>query len=409
MYDPVIVEELLPNALDWSIKEREFLLPGLFAIEEYANTYNVVALRLKTNKKIELEDYSYELYTENPINTARDIINILNKLGYKEVKFEIYLPNYEVRIHIEGYKQFIILYNNLYPTYKSANYVSKLPGIMEIFPTVKDKGKFTDKKLNYFSWGISLLYKLQKLYNPEEYDNWDELLIDTKNIYNEFIKEDPIKYISGSGDLPKIKLSKIKDMINDKFRFGVGANYSIVYIGTYMNKIQLITNSKMDKTELLYFDIITNIKKLYPHDSIIIKEQYPRIPGDFRLRRYTFYLEDKDSKYAFLDVFNSAEYELIPTCKKQSKKGTIYTCANVVIKAKFRLIDYLSINLLSLNKDKFEMNSTILYDKINKYFKKITDDTFNIRNEQKPDTYVGVIYDQTIYKKQQMLLMKKIK
>ena len=109
-----------------------------------------------------------------------------------------------------------------------------------------------------------------------------------------------------------------------------------------------------------------------------------------------------------MDIFNSMQYELIPTKRKQDKNGNVFTVASDIVKLKFRLIDYFGLNMLKLQKEYYDKMINVLHTKIKKYISKISATDFSIIADQQIDSYLGNIYDQNVYKKQQMLIMKNI-
>lgn len=412
MYNDSLVDEIMDTAIEWSINARKFIMPAMEMIENYVSENNLLIIRNNIEKSlfdgdITIEDFKFEIYTDRLNVVANDIIKNLSNLGYENCVYEIYLPNYEIRIHIKNYKQLFVLYNNLYPNYYNPN-DPKSKSINDIFPTISIDGIFTDNKILSFSYGIYMISLVQKLYNPEFIDEWDNIIINCKKIYELFSEEKTVTKIDGGGNDHFDKLENIKKMIKRKYRLGDSDLGTLIYIGTYMSKIELIGNCEISTESTFVRSLYANIKKLYSDSKVIFKINYPKIPGDFRLRRFTFYLLINDQKYAFLDVFNSCQYELIPIRRKTDKEGYVYCAANPIVKLKFRLIDYVGLNLLNLNEKSFNHNKQNLLNKINKYTKFIFDKSFNINIEQKPEIYLGNIYDQVIYKKQQMLILKQL-
>ena len=288
MYNDKIVDDVIPLAKQWSLNERKYLIPALNAIEKYIQENNLIVNTSRvisdinnlncnidssdsldsSNDKIcnifenddnnlniseyDLDYFKYEIYTEEITKTGKNIVDLLNKLGYKKSKYEIFLPNYETRIHFEGYKQIVVIYNNLYPTYVNINvnqnkeenkeqkYNNK---VIDLFPTMKIQGLFSNTQLNCFSVSVQIVYQIQMLYSPLFYDKWENILSTVVKLGKLFNDEKLLEYVSGKGEKNKednvyTKIQFIKNLILSKYRLGKTPEYACVYIGTFMNKIQ---------------------------------------------------------------------------------------------------------------------------------------------------------------------------
>lgn len=195
---------------------------------------------------------------------------------------------------------------------------------------------------------------LEKLCSPVYYKEWEDLKINEVN-FN--VKGVSGKTLNANVLEVETKLDIIKLLYE---KFVKNSNYvligSIAITGNINHRIQIITpNAYEDDVRLLQ-----GILKDFKYDIIDLK-----FITNYRLKRMTIYVNNQ----SVMDVFNCAQYELVP----YYTKGNVKIGSHYVL-MRFRLIDFWSIKILLYDK-KIDYNyAASLINIIKSEYLKIKDD-----------------------------------
>lgn len=327
-------------------------------------------------------DKVYKCYTIEPFRHANNLTNLIHQ--NKADKYQYTRLN-----TIVEHEEFSIMYDTRVVVQIYGLQKHRSTDFMSIIKPTK-----IDKCL-YMPAEIELIDVYHNFYN----NKIDDLAIETE-LYKQ-VYERKEKGIIGSGVSCKerkkeiievIKIGLVKDWILKKCAID-----NIILIGPWahdwikhgknicvnLEKIQIISSTSVKEllAELRHYLSEFNMTVTY-------REQELHIPKDFRTVRYTFYLQDKP----FLDLFNCAEFEIIP----YHNINGIFIASKWVI-LRFLFIDLWIIRVIKslglLSQDVLNKKIIYLWDLI-EYFrekeKELSKDTEN---------YIGVFIDYIIDKK----------
>ena len=313
------------------LKDRIIYDPFMCIIEAYASKNklliggspgtSIILKSIYPYRVISVNDYVYDLYTDNTVIHARTLADSffqLNERGqYTKVSTRI-PPNKLLTIDVNG-RCIVILH--LIPTYREKSLFKLLT------PFVSD-GLFIEGKVRCLGPEIQLLICYQKLIDPGQRTLWAELIsmeADMRVIMKKDMKQ---RFKLTSGGRPtkgtKMPISDRETLVSELLdNFVPGAGRIFVFkpdVNYLFDRIQLITWNEFEDEE----DAIRSMcKKLSIEISVSVQD--PQLPTDPKLRRMTFYYHNKAKKRheAFLDMFNILHYSLVPyhTDKSRLPKG----------------------------------------------------------------------------------------
>jgi len=276
-----------------------------------------------------------QIYCKNPLKHANNLANEIYSLS----KFV------SLRTNID-YKEFSIWNDSIE--------VAKLYA----YPNVH---KYKKSGILLLPPEVELIEVYHKLYNIEYEDKWPSLLEKEEKLFSLYTTDSTFDHTTLDSPL------HMDDLIIINSLFNKPSNYFQFFLpSTKFFTFENILKKKYNK-----------IKKS--------KKKYINIPGDFRLNKITFYVDDFS-----IDVFNSTSYEIIP----------ISDTLNPIISLRF---SFISLILFSQKSSKLEkIKNQILYlrsaflsqsTKYETYYDFI--DSTNIK-------YVGVYKNENIAKKKLM-------
>jgi hypothetical protein len=349
----------------------------------YCKTNNIIIsdrLSLFKDKKIR---EVYNLYSMNPFRHSVQLANYLHEhTGEKLLSVMTVKENEEFTINIDS--RALI---NIYVIQK----YRKLDAVKLINPVEINGNKYIPPE-------IEIIEVYSDLYNPAKFGDWETLKNNDLELLYDKIIDRKKQGILGAGDCQRqrreymdiLKIDIIQKWIPEKehvMLIGVWA-YNLLTRGlkkicTDSEKIQIISDS--DPISVL--DSIRTELNI-PH-KIIVKEQDLHIPKDFRTKRYTFYLIIDESEKAFMDMFNSAAFELVPYHTHEK----INIGDNYVI-LKFLFIDLWIVRLI----EKLGIINTAVYTRKLNYLISIIDKVKNMKEVDRI-SYMGIFHDYAIDKK----------
>lgn len=353
---------------------------------QYKPIFDMVYKISEDNENIILEKRNLKdpqtdmaVYTTNAIKLATYISNRIHDNFGKYVSMSATLPNQE----------YSIMYNmrRLLTIYQIEKY--KKLKISVLFSTEKIN------KIQYFPPNVELIDIYHKLYLPQYNESWKELKR----------KKQTYKKIVGGVCVPckkkrQIDINNIKSLF---VRFLHNTTYVLIGEWAYnlYNKKSISSDANIsiiseNDVSVDYANISSFMKSLTMY-GIYYKKRKLYIPKDRRLIKHTFYIKFNDginaSDKPFLDIYNSASYELIPYTQHTINDINV-KIANTYVLLRFLYIDLWLINLVDnlVKTDKTKM-------KINKsHIKKL----ITLIQKQKQDDniyYTGIFVDNKIAQK----------
>lgn len=365
-------------------------------------------------------DFIFNLYALDPYITGLSISNLIYNNYSKYVVMSSYLRNKDIIISIDnnktiriqllfiplvinegnellnkiGYNSYKLnknIYFNINNNYKenvefNIKYSDELLELLILSHKLYHPTHF----LKYYkNISDSNLHKLEKILLSKNKINQNKInrnIIVKKNDELKNIRYNIINKISNSNDIKIILLDIYGIDIIEKIL--TNNNINIEYNNVnYNNIIHLIINSNYIE---LIKKIISNIIDENKF-NLIIKTNNLYIINDFRLKRIEYQLINKktNDKYILMYVYNSLDYEVIPTINK---------IKNIYIPHIFVLIRFLILNIYfnklfnkNYNKyiyDNFILNIARLFNQLERY-------NNNINNNVK---YLGTFIDDKIDK-----------
>jgi hypothetical protein len=277
---------------------------------------NIAVLLDKQNELRSVFEKNYKIYTSNPLKHANDLVNLIHKNNLKDpnVKFT------KLRT-IQENEEFIIDYDSriVATIYKLQKHKSVEPA--DIIKPVEINN------ILYMPSEIEIIDVYHSLYIMNDYDinlQYEELL------YKQVLSRKEHGVI-GAGCREKkkelIEAIKISLVIDWLYKYNKHEkNNKIVLVGPWayswlklgrnicinLEKIQILAD--LDPNEVL--NMLRRYIALSTKFLVTMREQELHIPKDFRVMRYTYYLnlpsEKGMTEKPFLDLFNCASFELIP-------------------------------------------------------------------------------------------------
>lgn len=312
------------------IDQLQFIAEDISAIliserKQYSEFYELVEEYLKKNKQDlvlggriassmileeektpDAEMFCYEMYSESALPHANSLANLFaQKVGDSESTEKII----SMRTMIP---------NRKYSVFVNTRMIVVMRQLPEKSMSVVNPQHI--KGTNIIPAEILLLELYRKLYTPGEADNWGKYLHDENSLF-QYLKQR--KSIIKGGATPAVPPPPIKTRILIGFniikKFVVN-NSSVVLLGEHAfhlissikqesSIIQIIASCSVEEC----FDKISSIVletagEGFAKHHITINMKNMHVMGDFRLKRYTIKLGEKEICY----IYNSAEYELIP-------------------------------------------------------------------------------------------------
>lgn len=359
---------------------------------------------IKTSKDINIEVNEIQtnmvIYSTHTRRTTTLIANIIHEHFGKFVQMRSIIPN----------EEYEILYNmrSIIKMYRIDKY--KNVELDKLFNTIKIDN------IQYFPVEIEIMDLYHKLYLPNFYEEWPELLKNEIKLYEIFDKKMRSEINGGKIECVSCKEKRHIDINNVKLlmlNFLNNENFVIVgkWIQYLQNKIKDIPDDSIqiiseNDIEMDYKNIITFLSK-FTNYGIFFKKRKMYIPKNNRIIKYTIYIKyptilSRSSRSykgssgidkPFIDIYNCASYELIPYSNIQYKKNNLRIGNRYVI-LYFSLIDLWLLRLIKYLKG---INEEIFYKKYKetisfiKYAKKMPINYTNL--------FMGVNYDEKIAQK----------
>jgi hypothetical protein len=383
----ILIPNTLKKANEWALKERSNYKQYGEIVEEYAQTHNLIAgeqtgIDLMLGRPFHKDSYPYIFYSKDPEKAGYDIAdNIYSQTSYPYVSAISQLDGAEVQVKIADRQMVNLIHLDEY----------KGVDMIQLTDPIVHEGWF-NKHISCININVQLARIYRQLSSPSYVDIWDVLLKDESQMIN------VINSISLGGDDTKTEEAdntKTKEFDNTKTK-----EFDNTKTKEFDNtKTEEINNTKTeeedededeedeDDDEYIintyscdvygshekYFDPRDNIIEKLKHivkeyncviisernkkiqitgmDDIVLENllkkdfpgqinkiiQLPKIPGEERMKRYTYYYSTVEKKYPLIDLFNIAEYDPIP-----QKNGY----AHVLVMLRIIVVDIWTLKLI---------------------------------------------------------------
>lgn len=158
---------------------------------------------------------------------------------------------------------------------------------------------------------IELIDIYHKLYSPDMYASWDQIILREKKMWKEFsaIRDSIIQnptVTGGSNEHVDIVLDWLKNQSGYVIVGDVGARLLIPGVDHYTNAVQFIASNPKAMISSL-----REYMKEFLGGSINVKKYDMNMPDDNRIRKFVISATVKNNTFYIANVFNSASYELI--------------------------------------------------------------------------------------------------
>lgn len=403
-------------------KDRDKFQNFLKDVEIFISENNLLIsdIDMLLNKEI-LYKESYTIYCDNPFRYANNLVNILSEKREKSKKNKTLVLKTMIahrRLSIAYENRNLVFINSISTHGILQNNINK------IINPIEANGFYSNKKILLIPYEIELIDIYRSLYNPEMNSEWIELVASEKNLIKEVDKRIKQKIFTGGEN---IDIDSIKKII----MFHLLDNTNYVLIGEWaisliefgitggkfkgsQEKIQIISQQPI---EIVFDEFKKNIESIFNNNpfEITYKEHELFIPKDYRIRRYTVYIQttcnNENScpvkQKNIMDIFTNATYELIPwilSNRFSQKKNKEYP-KNIKLGNPFVLLRFLLIDLwiLRIIYNRNLITKNIIEKKINRIWNNVNkirnpnrlggliNKTFSLKN------YIGFFRREDIY------------
>lgn len=315
----------------------------------------------------------YIVYGAN-FNQARALTDLIYKYDTsKSIRMLTRIKNTEFTIEYDG-RKIVDIYNLM---------IGSIDVDMLFNPVIIEN-------LHYLPAEIEIISLYHKLYLPNYAAEW-KILIEMEPLLLDIVfkrigiigakerrhkkKSRPIKTISRSNVIKRsisLLINAATDLSNKWILIGLAAVNIVVFSDiANINKVQIISPNSIERD-------VTYIQDLFSQDAfgpIEWKEHKLHLSSDFRIRRTTIYITNKN--IPIIDIFNSAQFELIPallinkpldiSINETVRKYKAYI-GNAFVLLRFIMIDIWTLRIINrlgkLNKDIMKALIDELFDLI---------------------------------------------
>jgi hypothetical protein len=273
----------------------------------YNSIYKHICKFIKQHHLLVSRDQSSFSYTY--IIYGSHIFQYANMLSNELVSFTPYvrlntiLKNKEFVIEVDGIR--MVIFHNIDQSF------------------VKIMSNTSEENKTKLSPDIELIDIYHKLYSPQKYNDWEDLYRYEKRVWAEFNKirsmiiATPAAKGGGPIDLPGLALEWVKGqddcvLIGDRAAGLLNKRNS-----HFTNAIQFISADTETTIEQLkkYMTASAGVE-------LVVKKHGINLPGDFRVSKYI--ISSKNGGKYVANIYNSAEFELVPYIMKAGFKIGIY-------------------------------------------------------------------------------------
>ena len=340
-------------------------------IEHFAEDANLIACnkfatRLTFPKKINMRDlFAYEFFGDLDLTKelAKRLADIKNPLGYE---ITVRGANW---IHQIWVNQRILVHVHEMPKIRGHS-------VLKIIMPKSKRGLFGTKLLCVGA-EIQLIKICSQLTNPANFGDWEDLLKDFYLHVDDLFEglHDRLKNVSvieGGGKRPIID----KKIMNPLMKYIKSKNFIILQQD---ERLQVVTDMDLD-------DVSRDIAKIIEKTgtNLEFNKEKLKVPTDSRLTRLSMHVVKQKLRMPLIDVFNIAEYELVPYIRNWEATG--------FLKMRCKLVDTWVILTLARSGTLPEQRVTKLLFETERRLHKIVADMANIPRTQAKTINLGLFY-----------------
>jgi len=289
-----------------------------------------------------------QLYCIMPHQHSIELFNFLKSQLESPTKLVTKLINNEYRIQCDFFEAVQI--NRLIG--KPSADTENIPQYIDPIIMPYSQPNRPTMQLYYFPPEIEIIEVYHKLYLPNMCSEWKTVLPVESELYNAVISRTEkiggkIKHRNRTNCNIPINITTLRSLIFEKF---VTRDYIVV--GSWatieltdqpqLSKLQIISKNKIEDD----IAALSQFLKLYTEYGITWNEHNMHIPQDFRVHRITVHVQYPTcdggiKEKPLLDIFNSAQFELIPYINMSNN-----SIGNYWVLLRFLMIDLLVIRLI---------------------------------------------------------------
>ncbi len=358
MFTTLDISLFIHNEKEKSISEKKILISQYSLYRDtillYCETHNVIISNPYLLIDVQHIDnmLSFDLYSVNPFRHANNLSNVLLK-HTKNIEMQTMISHSQFNIRVNSQIMPIVNFYKLpiAPTQtvigREAQYISKSIGTYKIM---------------LMPAHVELLNIYRKLYLPSYADSWEKLYSIENTLWHTIIKPPPVNvFVKDSPNIKNIIFNKwcVQDGI---VIIGYWAIDLLSNIDTklrhqlHKEKLQIISSNTI-MLDILSLQTFVQNEFTETTYTLTYSTSDIDIPLDFRIKKYTIWIQLDNKKIGIMEIFNSAQFELIPYLTKNNVK-----IGNPFVLCRFLFIDYwiiefvMSINKLPENIGCFKLN-----------------------------------------------------
>lgn len=333
-----IAGTIIPDAEKFVMENDRLLFEPFFkAAEEFCAANGVfiggkVGMDLLTGANYTKDSFTWELYANNPYNTTKKFADALFRVRNPHVSSETIEMETNIR-----HREFTVKINTryLFKIY-GLDVFRKIP-VGKLFRQVRARAYFSGIDILCIPEELQIINIYRTLYSPSHVSEWDTALSYENKLYNNIINSKPKDFQGGA----KNKNSSPDGQDDDKLlKYIKSREFVIIGHTPGESRLQVIAQDHID-------DIVAAVGKI-EHGMTVFSTNYSlMIPMDFQTTKHTIFAVDKYGDTSILmDVYNSAEFELIPFVQTANGRE-----ANPWVKLRFLFIELWVATVTTVGKD----------------------------------------------------------
>ena len=355
MYTKLNVTEDLEPFAERFIMDNDRMLyrPFFEAAEKFCAANSVVlggrvGIDLIVGKPLGKNSFYWELYCDDTFSNAKAFATELGATKSPHVSAK----TVALRTDIRG-REFTIFINArmVFKIYSMDKYRGlKLVDIMD--PTIR-AGYFTQESIKCIPEEMQLIEIYRTLYTPAKMALWGEELQHEEKLYESLVSRGQLVSKSpaargGSEIIGAVKRADLHSLLMEKLlkQHVLVGDYALSALGLIdkPTRIQFIIGDEIENFRVACERILGDDLRLvkFKNFSVTYVRYHLNIPSDFQIAKYTLYVNDGKEQFPIADVFNSAQFEMIPW--KRAGPGRI---ANPWVLLRFIFIDIWVLKLIA--------------------------------------------------------------
>lgn len=358
MYPNIDLQKNIETATTYVIdNDRSLLLPFFECAEKFCITNKVliggkVGIDLIIGRPLTKDSFFWELYCDDTYNTAKQLTIALSEVATPHVPADT--TYMQTRIKHREFSIFVYA-RMLFAVYS----LDKYRGIklIDLMGPAQRTSYLHREPILCLSEEMYLIDLYRSLYTPAKVATWKVSLENEAAIYKlieESIMKKAVAKVGGSqsghNELPKISHKMLPVVIQKLSKTNVIIGELAVAI------MQNDTQFKPQRLQIISADTIEDIMqsvsaivKTYHNCRVIRQKYHVNLPNDFQITKYTLYISNGRDQLPLVEVFNSAQYEMIPYKTYQStitNNNKTLMIANPWVLLRFLFIDMWILKLI---------------------------------------------------------------